>query len=450
MFQDIQSVNFSELIEQNVDTMSFFSPNGLYIACALQHQLLILDVDAKQVTQKFLSDHPIDYVGWSPDSELIYCCMMKHNLLQVWNLTNPVWKCKISENPLAIADVHWAPDSRHLLVISEFYLKMTVWSLVSSTIAVIENPKPIKKCLSFSHCERYLAVAERRKCEDYISIYTCDTWEILKFFSVETKDLSGIYFSPSDLVLGILEAFTEEPKVIFYSIDGRILGKYVKLAMFGFTFFSWNTHGNLIALGDYFGEVTVLDGFNYRKMTSYQELENIESQNLVIYKVKQHTSRNGSPNWELCEVVKHRPFALPSLASQSERSKTKHAKYGIQTLQYSSCNQYLALLNGLFPKVLFVLDLRTLRLSSIVVHQHKIKEISWHPQKPILAFSSGSENVDLWTPSSCISIKSPFKGEFPVINAKWCSKDDCLLLNGKGYSSVLYLPNFSSKDLVIS
>ncbi|GFT99080.1 WD repeat-containing protein WRAP73 [Trichonephila clavipes] len=150
------------------------------------------------------------------------------------------------------------------------------------------------------------------------------------------------------------------------------------------------------------------------------------------------------------EVVKHRPFALPSLASQSERSKTKHVKYGIQTLQYSSCNQYLASLNGLFPKVLFVLDLRSLRLSSIVVHQHKIKEISWHPQKPILAFSSGSENVDLWTPSSCISVKSPFKGEFPVINAKWCSKDDCLLLNGKGYSSVLYLPNFSSKDLVIS
>ncbi|GFT99072.1 WD repeat-containing protein WRAP73 [Trichonephila clavipes] len=91
-----------------------------------------------------------------------------------------------------------------------------------------------------------------------------------------------------------------KPKVIFYSIDGRILGKYVKLATFGFTFFSWNTRGNLIALGDYFGEVTVLDGFNYRKMTSYQELENIESQNLVIYKVKQHTSRDGSPNWELC------------------------------------------------------------------------------------------------------------------------------------------------------
>ncbi|GFT99066.1 hypothetical protein TNCV_3794402 [Trichonephila clavipes] len=64
MFQDIQSVKFSELIEQNVDTMSFFSPNGLFLACALQHQLLILDVDAKQVTQKFLSDHPIDYVGY--------------------------------------------------------------------------------------------------------------------------------------------------------------------------------------------------------------------------------------------------------------------------------------------------------------------------------------------------------------------------------------------------
>ncbi|GFT07080.1 WD repeat-containing protein WRAP73 [Nephila pilipes] len=444
----MQSVIFSELIEQNVDTVSFFSPNGIYLACGLQCQLIIWDLEAKEVTHKFLNDNPIDYLGWSPDSELIYCCMVKHNLLQVWNLANPTWKCKISENPLTIADVYWAPDSRHLLVISEFYLKMTVWSLVSSTVAVIENPKLIKNCISFSHCERYLAVAERRRGEDCISIYTCDTWELLKFFSVETKDLSGIYFSPSDLVLGILEAFMEEPKVVFYSIDGRILGKYVKPVMFGITFFSWNFDGNLIALGDYFGEVTVLDSFNYKELISYQELESVESENLVIYKVNQQTSEDGSSNWEMYEVVKLRPFSLSTLASQSERAKAKHVKYGIQTLQYSSCNRYLAALNGLFPKVLFIFDLQTFRLSSIVVHQCRIKEITWHPQKPILAFCSGSESLDLWTPSSCISIKSPFKGEFPVISVKWCSKNDCLLLNGKGYSSLLYLPNFSSDDLV--
>ncbi|GIY25129.1 WD repeat-containing protein WRAP73, partial [Caerostris extrusa] len=196
----------------------------LYLsACALQSQLLVWNVESKEVKNKFICDHIIDSLGWSPDSELIYCGMSRKNIIQIWSFNNPTWRCKISENPLSFVDVFWSPDSRHLLVVAEFHLKITVWSLVST-------------------------VAERRKCEDYISIYTCDTWEILKFFSVDTKDLSGIYFSPSDLVLGIVEAFTEELKVVFYLIDGKSCRKVYKTLPFGLTCFSWNCNGNLITL----------------------------------------------------------------------------------------------------------------------------------------------------------------------------------------------------------
>ncbi|CAL1299939.1 unnamed protein product [Larinioides sclopetarius] len=283
MFQELRSTVYSELIEQNADVISCFSPNGMNFAYVLQCQLIILDVESQKTVQKFICDYTIDCLSWSPDSELVYCCSKKQGSIQIWNLTNPVWRCKIMENPLAVAEVHWAPDSRHLLVISEFHLKMTVWSLVSTTIAVIENPKPVKNCLSFSSCERYLTVAERRKCEDFISIYTCYTWEILKFFSVETKDLSGIYFSPSDLVIGVLEAYIEEPKVVFYSIDGRILGKYIRSSMFGFTSFSWNSNGKMISLGDYSGVVTILDGSKYVEIISYHETDSIDCEKTNAY-----------------------------------------------------------------------------------------------------------------------------------------------------------------------
>ncbi|CAL1299941.1 unnamed protein product, partial [Larinioides sclopetarius] len=415
-------------------------------AYVLQCQLIILDVESQKTVQKFICDYTIDCLSWSPDSELVYCCSKKQGSIQIWNLTNPVWRCKIMENPLAVAEVHWAPDSRHLLVISEFHLKMTVWSLVSTTIAVIENPKPVKNCLSFSSCERYLTVAERRKCEDFISIYTCYTWEILKFFSVETKDLSGIYFSPSDLVIGVLEAYIEEPKVVFYSIDGRILGKYIRSSMFGFTSFSWNSNGKMISLGDYSGVVTILDGSKYVEIISYHETDSIDCEKTTVYKVSPKSVESGasgnvSSSLELFEVLKGEPFVLASLATHSEKSKSKHAKYGIRTLRFSHCGNYLLSLNGSFPNMLFVFNLSTFMLSSVVLHHHKIKDVSWHPTKSLLAFCCGSQNVYLWTPTCCISLWSPFRGECPSHSVQWCSRRNCLLLNGKNHSALLYLPD---------
>ncbi|XP_055953426.1 WD repeat-containing protein WRAP73-like isoform X1 [Argiope bruennichi] len=446
MFPELQSTIFSDLIEQNADVKSYFSPNGLNFGYTIQCQLILLDVKSQKIVQKFICDYPVDCFEWSPDSELVYCCMKKQGSIQVWSLINPAWRCKIMENPLAIAEVYWAPDSRHLLVINEFHLKITVWSFVSTTTAIIENPKPIKNCICFSYCERYLAVTERKKCEDCISIYTCDTYEILKFFPVETKDLSGIYFSPSDLILGVLEAYTEEPKVAFYSIDGRILGKYVRSSMFGFTTFSWNPDGKLIAIGDYFGMITILNSSNYEEIFSYQENESIDCEKTTVYKinpksVEHEASGDVSSTLELFEVRKGKPFVLATLGNLSEKNKCKPAKCGIKTLGFSHCGNYLLSLNGSFPKVLFVFDINTLMLSSVILHHHKIKDVSWHPRKSLLAICCSSRNVNLWMPTCCVSLWSPFRDECPIFSAEWCSREDCLLLNGKNFSAILYLPN---------
>ncbi|GBO37982.1 hypothetical protein AVEN_46349-1, partial [Araneus ventricosus] len=98
----------------------------------------------------------------------------------------------------------------------------------------------------------------------------------------------------------------------------------------------------------------------------------------TVYKVNpksaEHDASGGvSSNVELFEVLKGRPFFLASLATHSEKSKSKHAKYGIRTLRFSHCGNYLLSLNGSFPKVLFVFDLSTFMLSSVVLHHYKIK-----------------------------------------------------------------------------
>lgn len=46
-------------------------------------------------------------------------------------------------------------------------------------------------------------------------------------------------------------------KVLFYSIDGRLLKKYMS-DTFGLISLSWNKINNFVAIGDSFGEVSLL------------------------------------------------------------------------------------------------------------------------------------------------------------------------------------------------
>lgn len=48
-----------------------------------------------------------------------------------------------------------------------------------------------------------------------------------------------------------------QSKVLFYSIDGRLIGKYVPDSNFGWNSINWNSARNLIAFGDCFGEVSI-------------------------------------------------------------------------------------------------------------------------------------------------------------------------------------------------
>lgn len=60
-----------------------------------------------------------------------------------------------------------------------------------------------------------------------------------------------IYFSLIEMY------FNFQYKVLFYSIDGRLLKKYVSDS-FGLVSLTWNKINNFVAIGDSFGEVSLL------------------------------------------------------------------------------------------------------------------------------------------------------------------------------------------------
>ena len=53
---------------------------------------------------------------------------------------------------------------------------------------------------------RYLLVLERRDYHDYIGMYHCANWSLIKHFPIETQDCVDIKWSPDDRVVAVWDS----------------------------------------------------------------------------------------------------------------------------------------------------------------------------------------------------------------------------------------------------
>ena len=80
-------------------------------------------------------------VEWSPDNKFILVGVNKRNLAFVRSIMDPNWHSKIDQGMAGLVSTKWAPSSRHILTVSSFNLRMTVWSLEDKSVQYIPYPK---------------------------------------------------------------------------------------------------------------------------------------------------------------------------------------------------------------------------------------------------------------------------------------------------------------------
>jgi hypothetical protein len=128
-------------------------------------------------------------------------------------LEDPDWKCKIDEGLSGVANCLWAPTSRHVITISEFNVRLTVWSLVDKSVQYIQGPKhsgvnPLQRGLVFSPNRKIMALLEKNfdDSKDMIGLYDLSTslasnsfgtqgWRCLKQFYPDTFDAQDLEFT---------------------------------------------------------------------------------------------------------------------------------------------------------------------------------------------------------------------------------------------------------------
>ncbi|CAI5782771.1 repeat-containing WRAP73 [Podarcis lilfordi] len=414
-------MNFSEVFKLS-SQLCRFSPDGKCLASGVQYRLVVRDVNTLQILQLFTCLDQIQHIEWSSDSLFILCAMYKRGIVQVWSLEQPDWHCKIDEGSAGLVASCWSPDGRHILNTTEFHLRITVWSLCTKSVSYIKYPKACQQGIAFTKDGRYMALAERRDCKDYISLFVCSDWQLLRY------------------------------KVLLYSLDGRLLSTYCAYEWsLGIKSIAWSPSSQFLAIGSYDEKVRILNHVTWKKITEFEHPANIASPKIIVYKEVEKspaveveklafppTKKMASSlfstksKYEIAQV----PVSLHHVKPAVDRA---NPRIGVGMLAFSSDNCFLATRNDNIPNAIWIWDVQKMKLFVILEQLCPIQLFQWDPRQPRLAICTGNSRVYLWSPAGCVSVQVPVEGDFQVTSLCWHSSGDSLALLSKDNFCMCYL-----------
>ena len=437
-------MNFSDTFKQS-NQLCKFSPNGNYLANTSQFRLIIRDVKTLQIRAFFTCLDSINYIEWSSDSSFVLCALYKRGVVQVWSLERTEWTCKIDHGSMGLVAARWSPDSRHILSTSEFKLRITIWSLINKSVSYIKYPKHSTKGLAFSKNGQYMAVAERRNCKDFVMIFICDGWEVLSHFAVDTQDLAELSFSPNNCMIAIWDSKLEY-KVVIYSLDGRFLSSYSAYdAALGIKTVAWSPSNQFLVVGSYDQQARILNNITWKPACEFKHDTKILTPDVVVYqeiekklvRLPWENEVNIARYFSASHfVIQEMPFQVPSIRPDPEKP---NPKLGVGTVLFSQDNCFMATKNDNMPNVIWIWNLKKLKLDSMLVLSRSVRALEWDPIEIRLAACSGTNKIYMWSPSGCLSTEVKVEEEFLVTNFTWHQYGSSLLLMSKDHMCICYL-----------
>lgn len=400
------SLDFSEVYRCSGPTPAF-SPNGRYLATAVEFRLVVRDVDTLNVVQLFSCLDAIQEIQWASDSNYVLCGLYKRAMVQAWCVDQPDWTCKIDEGPAGIAHARWTPDGRQIITVADFNIRLTVWSLINKACTYIKAPKYAGKGLAFSPDGNFMALAERRDCKDFVSVFSTETWTVAAHFPVETSDLAELTWSPDGGQLAVWESSLEYA-VLIYSPDGRKVARYeaYKNAL-GIKSAAWSPSGQLFAMGSYDQMARVLNHITWKPFAEFSHPMTLTAPKTVVVYLEV-SERVGGPLGE--ERSRYSVCSLPQAIPNTKPPQDKpNPKLGVGVVAWSGDSRWLVTRNENMPTAAWIWDMSRLQLATVLLQKDPIKSLHWDPVHVRLALCTGGSRIFLWSPegSSCVHIPLP-------------------------------------------
>lgn len=261
-------MNFSSAIKYS-GTFNF-SPNNKLFCLIKGLEIHFYETKNLSFVRKFGFNDQIGSIEWSFDSNLILILFPKSGMCEVKSLDNPDWMCKIDEGVAGLAHARWSPDSRRILTICDFNLRLTIWSLIDKSTNFINYPKYCDKGIAFTSNNYFMALAERKECKDFIGLYYVSDWTLVSHFTVDSTDLQDILFSKDDGEIIVYDTALE-CKFYVYSPTGNLIASYQAYDIgLGIKNCVFSPNGHYLAVGYYDQSVRLFSQLTWKLITDFQ------------------------------------------------------------------------------------------------------------------------------------------------------------------------------------
>ena len=273
------------------------SPDGTVIATIFQSKLVLRSSFDGRILQSFAlsptNSASHRKVRWSDQwrdrgpTIPLRILVANDDTIQAFEEGSANWKAVINGpagNAGSIADVCFGANENEVVVFTDFGVKATIWSLLTSRGLEIRYPKSGPKCHGYRPKTKHWATLTRETAHDALLILAPNTYEILENVELPTVDAQGLKWSPDGRWLAIWDASSAGYRLFIYTADGHLFktytgGQTADNVGLGIKTVTWSPRGDSLAIGDHDDRVTILghSTVSTRHRLSYTQLTMVVS-----------------------------------------------------------------------------------------------------------------------------------------------------------------------------
>lgn len=339
------------------------------------------------------------------------------NRVSVWEINSMEWAADIENIDPTIMHVDFGARDDEVIVFHSWNSKVTIFSLDSGRSQVIKSPKFCNpNGYSYRPRTRQLAILLKPETSDLLTLHEIQTYELITRVTLPTVDAQGVRWSPDGKWIAVWEAASAGTKVLIYTADGQLFRAYTGLSEgddtydLGVRTIEWspvansNRSSKFLAVGKFDGTVDLLNSRTVRERhhhtsglqtklsqfsctTSLFHTLNVDNYSPAIWRERL------DGNLEYTEASPSSAFTTTSESSGLPR--------GVSMIQFSYNGELLATLDQSQPNIVWIWCLTSpVRLESVLVHEHIVRQFSWHPSEHELLVTTNNSAmaaVHLWS-----------------------------------------------------